>query len=69
METSINPVHSFGERNVFCPHYRLCLDHAVKKSWDSWMCDNCVNKLTKERLKNIQILKHDDSPYYSLGTP
>ena len=69
MELSINPVHSFGERNIYCPHYCICLDHAVINSWDSWECDNCVYKDIKESLKNIQIMNHDDFPFYSVGTP
>ena len=68
MKHSVNPVHDYGEKNIFCPHYSACLDHAVLKSWDSFMCDECVYRLTKERLKNVQILRHDDSPYYTLGT-
>ena len=63
----INPIHSSGKKNIFCPHYRTCLNHAVKNTWDSWECDNCVYKSIKEPLKDIQILIHDDSPYYSVG--
>jgi hypothetical protein len=67
MEPSINPVQSFGEKNIYCPHYRGCLDHAAKNSWDSWECENCGYKYITKALEDIQISTHDGLPYYSVG--
>ena len=67
MKPSINPVHRYGKKNIFCPHYETCLDHAVEQCWRSWKCDHCAYESIREPLKNVQFLTHDDSPYYSLG--
>ena len=67
MEKLMNPVHSLGEKNIYCPHYRTCLDYAVKNSWDSWGCDSCDNKSIKEPLKDVQFWIDDGIPFYSLG--
>ncbi len=38
----INPDRGVeGHRNLFCGHYDLCLDEAVKKGWNSWTCARC----------------------------
>ena len=69
MGTLMNPVHKLGEKNIYCPHYRTCLDHAVKNSWDSWICDNCDYKSIKAPLTGIQYWQDDGTPYYVLGRP
>ena len=45
MNAERNPVRRRGNRNVFCPLYRECLDDAVKGSWQDWDCDDCPHKL------------------------
>jgi len=45
MNTERNPVQRRGNRNVFCPLYRECLDDAIKGSWQDWDCDDCPHKL------------------------
>jgi two-component system, cell cycle response regulator CpdR len=45
MNTERNPVWRRGNRNVFCPLYRECLDDAIKGSWPNWDCDDCPHKL------------------------
>lgn len=45
MNTERNPVQRRGNRNVFCPLYRECLDDAIKGSWQGWDCDDCPHKL------------------------
>jgi hypothetical protein len=29
------------KRQVFCTHYGECLDHAIKKRWESFSCEQC----------------------------
>jgi hypothetical protein len=45
MNTERNPVRRRGNRNVFCPLYRECLDDAIKGSWQDWDCEDCRHKL------------------------
>jgi CheY-like chemotaxis protein len=40
-----NPVWRQGNRNIFCPLYRECLDDAIKGSWQDWDCGDCPHKL------------------------
>lgn len=28
-------------RNLFCPAYSVCLNHAVMAGWDDWTCRRC----------------------------
>jgi len=67
MEALMNPVNSLGERNVFCPHYRTCLDFASKRRWESWDCDSCDYKSIKEPLKDLQLCIDDGNSFYSVG--
>jgi hypothetical protein len=69
MELLVNPVHRLGEKNVFCPHYRGCLDYAVKSSWESWNCNGCDYKSIKEPLNNLRFPVDDGTPFYSMGKP
>ena len=48
MTPKLNPVYKKGKRNAFCPHYRRCLDNAVKKSWDYWDCSKCLHKQSRD---------------------
>lgn len=43
-ELMLNPVEKHGKRNVYCPHYSLCLDHAIQKGWQYWDCGACPKK-------------------------
>jgi CheY-like chemotaxis protein len=43
--TERNPVWRQGNRNIFCPLYRECLDDAIKGSWQDWDCGDCPHKL------------------------
>jgi CheY-like chemotaxis protein len=45
MNTERNPVRRQGNRNIFCPLYRECLDDVIKGSWQDWDCDDCPHKL------------------------
>ena len=48
MNTERNPVRRQGNRNVFCPLYRECLDDAIKGSWQDWDCGDCPHKLNNK---------------------
>ena len=54
MRPAINSMQPAAEkvvsRNVLCPHYNTCLDHAVEKNLPSWDCSTCMHKHTKERI-------------------
>jgi len=62
------PVHTKGYKNIFCPYYGNCLDHASKKHWGYWTCQHCQHKRLKE-----SILEEAVSPtcttdsYYSIS--
>ena len=45
LNTERNPIQRQGNRNIFCPLYRECLDDAIKGSWQDWDCGDCPHKL------------------------
>jgi hypothetical protein len=47
MNQKANPIHKAGERNIWCPYYRGCLDHVVSHQWKTWNCTRCSNQLLK----------------------
>ncbi len=47
MEPKANPVCKRGERNIFCPFYSDCLDHAVNQFWQHWSCTQCLYRKIK----------------------
>jgi hypothetical protein len=47
MNQKANPMYKKGKRNALCPHYRSCLDNAVKKSWEYWECSKCLHKQSR----------------------
>ena len=66
MEQSKNPVHTKGYRNVFCPYYRNCLDHAIQNHWEYWACLDCQHKRKEKLVTDTLLLPVNDDPYYSL---
>ncbi len=42
------PKNRKGERNAFCPLYRVCLDEAVRNSWAYWDCSECSHKASRD---------------------
>ena len=66
MEAKAKPVCGRGERNVFCPHYSACLDHAVKHSWDYWVCCDCPHKSVQQPVLDVQSLVDSSVIYYTL---
>ena len=37
-------------RNVLCPYYNTCLNHAVAKNLPQWDCSTCEHKHKKEKI-------------------
>jgi hypothetical protein len=48
------PIRRPGSRNIHCPHYGACLDHAVKHWWEYWACCDCPHKLKQESMTEIE---------------
>lgn len=63
MRPTPNPIHKSGTRNVFCPYYDECLDHAIEHRWKYWKCSECPHKLTQLSLGHVRTI-HDWSPFY-----
>ena len=62
-----NPAQVKGERNVFCPHYRSCLDHASKNHWEYWACQACRHSKTAEAVANDLLSPQNADLHYSLS--
>ena len=60
------PIRRPGSRNIHCPHYRACLDHAVKHSWEYWNCRDCSHKLKQESMTEIERPVDGSDPCYQL---
>ena len=67
MEPIINPNNSQGEKNIFCPHYRFCLDYAAHHRWESFDCSNCEYKELTEDVPMLMCSPHDPDVCYSLS--
>lgn len=66
MNKTRNPLQRRGKRNVFCPLYQGCLDHAVKHSWLFWACDRCGHKLNEGARPELKIMAADSIESYDL---
>jgi len=62
-----NPVHTKGDKNVFCPYYDNCLDHAVELHWEYWTCLHCQHKQKETFVQDALLLTKDADPYYSFS--
>lgn len=67
MEKDKNPVHNKGYRNVFCPYYRNCLDHASKHYWECWTCLDCRHKQEQKSPGDVMLSPKCADPYYSVS--
>ena len=56
MESKPNPICKKGERNIYCPFYSDCLDHAVEYFWRYWSCSQCLYR----NIKSIDELEYGD---------
>jgi hypothetical protein len=67
MRACIKPVKSKGYRNVFCPYYRKCLDHASKRHWEYWSCFYCRHKHLQEAIVNESLSPANTESHYSIS--
>jgi len=54
MDQNPKPIHKNGEKNVFCPYYKNCLNHAATLRWENWDCSKCPHKQTIQPIKTDQ---------------
>lgn len=54
MKPGLKPVHSSGHKNIYCPCYRACLDHAAKHHWQYWDCSECPHKQRQQPIRLYQ---------------
>jgi hypothetical protein len=66
MNRAGKPTQRRGARNVFCPLYKGCLDHAVKESWAYWACDGCRHKLNEGGRPELKLMTTDSIEYHDL---
>ncbi len=62
----LNPMHKKGDRNIFCPHYCKCLDHAIHKSWEFWACAECQHKRDTQSFEDFSFTHSEQILYHSL---
>ena len=62
-----NPIHRKGDRNALCPHYGVCLDKAVKKSWETWDCSRCLYKGSRDPSLSVLSAANDSDLFYDLS--
>jgi len=67
MDGTKRPIEERGRRNVYCPHYGACLDHAVSQAWDVWRCGKCQYRSVKEPREEIFYGNEGTVAYYSLS--
>ncbi len=61
-----NPIYKKGERNIFCPHYSNCLDHAIHKSWEFWACFECRHQMDTQSFDDYPFTHSEQVLYHSL---
>jgi hypothetical protein len=67
MKPQVKPTAKRGERNIRCPHYNECLNHAVEYAWRTWSCSECLHK----ELQFVAESEWDGSesePYYHVSS-
>jgi len=67
MQPKPNPVNDTGEKNIYCPYYDFCLNHAAHNLWNAWKCSDCAYKTEKKAFSNLQIRDHESAPLYTLA--
>ena len=67
MSANCNPIHHKGKRNLYCPHYRNCLDHASKNHWEFWACQDCAHLNETKSATEVLLSPHNADLYYSLS--
>jgi hypothetical protein len=67
MQPHSNPLHIQGEKNVFCPYYNECLNHACKNKWKYWACRDCRYRRKREAVTATLVSPQDYDGYYPLS--
>ena len=67
MKKCRKPIQSRGYRNVFCPYYKNCLDHASNKHWEYWTCLHCRHKHLQESIADETVSTGSTDQYYSIS--
>jgi hypothetical protein len=68
MDQQARPISKRGERNIYCPYYKDCLDYAVECSWPSWNCSLCPHKAMQAMPEcEFEIINNQD-PSYVIST-
>ena len=65
MKMTPSPIGKKGERNIYCPNYGDCLDHAVENKWRAWSCAECSCKLLQEATQAVRTVS-DSNVLYEL---
>ena len=60
MKSKPKPVNKSGIKNVFCPHYRNCLDYAAKQRWQHWHCLDCPFRSKEQPLSQMPNIRTPD---------
>ena len=63
MKLKPSPLARAGERNLRCPCYHDCLDHAVELHWKYWDCSECSYRFLKKP-RGVVLSTPDADPYY-----
>jgi hypothetical protein len=61
------PIQAKGEKNVFCPYYRGCLNFASKNHWEYWACQDCPHSQKTECATGVLMSPQNADLYYSLS--
>jgi len=62
-----NPIPKRGNRNLYCSHYRECLNQAVSLGWNSFACIECYLELTPGIKPKPSMASGDTTPYFRLS--
>ncbi|MFC1821593.1 hypothetical protein ACFL9T_02720 [Thermodesulfobacteriota bacterium] len=63
VDKACKPLQGEGGRNVFCPFYNRCLNHAVKETWQYWSCGGCRHKLDQGARPEMKLIASDSIEY------
>lgn len=63
-----NPIPERGNRNLFCLHYRNCLNFAVRLQWDRFACIKCPFESTTGIESKQSMPSGDTTPYFTLSS-
>jgi hypothetical protein len=63
MSVKPSPVCRKGDRNLYCPNYGECLDHAVDHKWRTWNCSECAFKEIQEPIPAVRTVNDSNICY------